>query len=63
LAEAARLAQHSLLAGKSARAFAVLTIVHCERGDLGGAQTWYGQTSGSAKAAAKKACQKAGVSL
>lgn len=63
LAEAARLAQHSLLAGKSPRALAVLTIVHCERGDLGGAQTWYGQISGSAKAAAKKACQKSGVEL
>lgn len=63
LADAARLATHSLLTRKTARAFAVLTIVQCKRGDLGGAKTWFGQVTGSAKTAARKVCLGEGVEL
>ncbi len=62
LAEAEKAATHSLLTAKTARAFAILTLVHCKRGDLGGAQIWFGQMS-AGKGAVKRACAADGVSL
>ena len=63
LAEAERLAVHSLTAQQTNRAFDVLTRVHCKRGDLGGAQTWFGQLKGAARGAVRKACATDGVTL
>lgn len=60
--EAEKAATHSLLTARTSRAFAVLTLVHCKRGDLGGAQTWFGQMS-AGKAAVKRACATDGVVL
>jgi serine/threonine-protein kinase len=62
LSDAARLAEHSLLAQPTTRAFAVLTKVRCRQGDLGGARTWFHQIRGTGtQAAVRKACAKDGV--
>jgi len=62
LGEAEKAATHSLLTARTSRAFAILTLVHCQRGDLGGAQTWFGQMS-AGKGAVKRACAADGVVL
>ena len=63
LAEAERLAVHSLTTQATSRAFEILTRVHCKRGDLGGAKTWFGQIKGAGKGSVKKACAIDGVAL
>ncbi len=63
LPDAERKATHSLLTMRHPRAFALLTKIHCQRGDLGGARTWYGQASGGAKAQAKRYCADQGIAL
>ncbi len=63
LAEAERKATHSLLGSRNPQAFAVLAKIHCARGDLGSAKTWFGQTSGAAKADAKRYCASQGIAL
>ena len=63
-ADAERLASHSLLTGRTARAFAILAKSRCKRGDLGGAKTWFGQIGNAGlKAAVKRACASDSVEL
>ena len=55
--EAERLAVRSLTQTPSADAFGLLAKVHCQRGDISGAKTWYGQLRGGAKSAVRKYCE------
>jgi serine/threonine-protein kinase len=62
-AEAIRLAQHSLYAGKSSRAFAITTRARCRQGDLGGARAALGQVSGAQRGAVLRDCAAHGMDL
>ncbi|MSQ82982.1 MAG: serine/threonine protein kinase [Myxococcales bacterium] len=55
--QAERHAARSLTQSPSADAFGLLAKVHCQRGDLSGAKTWYGQIRGGAKSAVRKYCE------
>jgi eukaryotic-like serine/threonine-protein kinase len=62
-AEAIRLAQHSLYAQKSSRAYAIIVRAHCTQGDLGNAKAALAHVAGRDRAAVLRACGKLGVDL
>jgi hypothetical protein len=62
-ADALRLAQHSLYAQKSSRAYAVITRARCAQGDLGNAKAALAQVSARDRSSVVRACGKLGVEL
>jgi serine/threonine-protein kinase len=62
-AEALRLAQHSLYAQKSSRAYAIIARARCAEGDLGNAKAALAQVAGRDRVAVVRACGKMGVDL
>jgi len=62
-AEALRLAQHSLYAQKSSRAYALITRARCAQGDLGNAKAALAQVSARDRSSVVRACGKLGVEL
>jgi serine/threonine-protein kinase len=61
-AEALRLAQHSLYAGKSSRAFAIMVKARCRQKDLGGARAALAHV-GAQRSAVLKDCAAHGMDL
>jgi outer membrane biosynthesis protein TonB len=61
--EAIRLAQHSLYAGKSSRAYEIMTRARCAQGDLGNAKAALSHVTGRERTAVVRACAKAGVEI
>jgi hypothetical protein len=61
--EALRLAQHSLYAQKSSRAYAIIVRARCAEGDLGNARAALAQVGPHDRAAVVRACSKLGVDL
>ena len=61
--DALRLAQHSLYAQKSSRAYAVIARARCAQGDLGNAKAALAQVSARDRAAVIRACGKLNVEL
>jgi len=61
--DAIRLAQHSLYAQKSSRAYAVIARARCAQGDLGNAKAALAQVGAHDRAAVVRACGKLGVEL
>jgi serine/threonine-protein kinase len=61
--EAVRLAQHSLYAQKSSRAYAVITRAHCAQGDLGNAKANLAHVAPRDRSQVVRACGKLGVEL
>ena len=61
--EAVRLAQHSLYAQKSSRAYAIIARAHCAEGDLGNAKATLAQVGARDRAAVVRACAKLGIDL
>jgi eukaryotic-like serine/threonine-protein kinase len=62
-ADAVRLAQHSLYAQKTSRAYAVITRARCAQGDLGNAKAALAQVSARDRSPVVRACGKLGVEL
>jgi serine/threonine protein kinase len=62
-ADASRLAQHSLYAQKSSRAYAIIARARCAQGDLGNAKAALAQVGPHERAAVVRACGKLGVEL
>jgi eukaryotic-like serine/threonine-protein kinase len=62
-ADALRLAQHSLYAQKSSRAYAVITRARCAQGDLGNAKAALAQVSPRDRSQVVRACGKMGTEL
>jgi serine/threonine-protein kinase len=62
-AEAIRLAQHSLYAERSGRAYAIMARARCAGGDLGNAKAALAQVDASERAAVIRACRGQGVDL
>jgi hypothetical protein len=61
--EAVRLAQHSLYAQKSSRAYAVITRARCAQGDLGNAKANLSHVAPRDRSQVVRACGKLGVEL
>jgi serine/threonine protein kinase len=61
--DAIRLAQHSLYAQKSSRAYAIIARARCAQGDLGNAKAALTQVGPRDRAAVLRACSKLGVEL
>jgi len=61
--EALRLAQHSLYAQKSSRAYALIARARCAEGDLGNAKAALAQVAARDRAAVVRGCGKLGVDL
>jgi serine/threonine-protein kinase len=61
--EAVRLAQHSLYAQKSSRAYAIIARARCAEGDLGNAKAALAQVGVRDRAAVVRACGKLGLEL
>jgi hypothetical protein len=61
--DAIRLAQHSLYAQKSSRAYAIIARARCAQGDLGNARAALAQVAARDRAAVVHACGKLGVEL
>ena len=61
--DAIRLAQHSLYAQKSSRAYAVIARARCAQGDLGNAKAALAQVAARDRSAVVHACGKLGVEL
>ena len=61
--DAIRLAQHSLYAQKSGRAYAVMARARCAEGDLGNAKAALAHVSARDRATVVRACGKLGVEL
>ena len=61
--EAVRLAQHSLYAQKSSRAYAVITRARCAQGDLGNAKANLAHVAPRDRSQVVRACGKLGVEL
>ncbi len=61
--DAIRLAQHSLYAGKSSRAYAIIARARCAEGDLGNARAALAQVGARERPAVVRACDKSGVDL
>ncbi|HLK93344.1 MAG TPA: serine/threonine-protein kinase [Polyangia bacterium] len=61
--DAIRLAQHSLYAGKSSRAYAIIARARCAEGDLGNARAALAQVGARDRPAVVRACDKSGVDL
>ena len=62
-ADAVRLAQHSLYAQKTSRAYAVIVRARCAQGDLGNAKAALAQVSARDRSQVVRACGKLGVEL
>ena len=62
-ADALRLAQHSLYAQKSSRAYAVIVRARCAQGDLGNAKAALTHVSARDRSQVVRACGKLGVEL
>jgi serine/threonine-protein kinase len=62
-ADAVRLAQHSLYAQKSSRAYAVIARARCAQGDLGNAKAALAQVAARDRSAVVRACGKLGIEL
>ena len=62
-ADAVRLAQHSLYAQKSSRAYAVIARARCAQGDLGNAKAALAQVAARDRSPVVRACGKLGVEL
>ena len=62
-ADAVRLAQHSLYAQKTSRAYAVIARARCAQGDLGNAKAALAQVSARDRSQVVRACGKLGVEL
>jgi serine/threonine-protein kinase len=62
-AEAIRLAQHSLYAQKTSRAYGIIARARCAEGDLGNAKAALAQVAARDRAAVVRACGKVGVEL
>jgi serine/threonine protein kinase len=62
-ADAIRLAQHSLYAQKSSRAYAIIVRAHCGQGDLGNARAALAHVAPRDRAAVLRDCGKLGVDL
>jgi serine/threonine protein kinase len=62
-ADAVRLAQHSLYAQKSSRAYAVIARARCAQGDLGNAKAALAQVGARDRAQVVRACGKLGTEL
>ena len=58
-----RLAQHSLYAQKSSRAYAVIARARCAQGDLGNAKAALAQVAARDRSAVVRACGKLGIEL
>jgi len=61
--DAIRLAQHSLYAQKSSRAYAIIARARCAQGDLGNAKAALAQVAARDRSAVVHACGKLGVEL
>ncbi len=61
--EAIRLAQHSLYAQKSSRAYAIIARARCLEGDLGNAKAALAHVAGRDRAAVVRQCGKLGVDV
>ena len=61
--DALRLAQHSLYAQKSSRAYALIARARCAQGDLGNAKAALAQVAARDRAAVIRACGKLNVEL
>jgi serine/threonine protein kinase len=61
--DALRLAQHSLYAQKSSRAYAVIARARCAQGDLGNAKAALAQVAARDRSAVVRACGKLGIEL
>jgi hypothetical protein len=61
--DAIRLAQHSLYAQKSSRAYAIIARARCAQGDLGNAKAALAQVGARDRSAVVRACSKLGVEL
>ena len=61
--EAIRLAQHSLFAQKTSRAYALITRARCAQGDLGNARAALAQVAARDRPSVVRACAKAGIDL
>ena len=62
-AEAIRIAQHSLYAGKSTRAFAIVVKARCRQGDLGGARAALAQVGATQRGPVLRDCAAHGMDL
>jgi hypothetical protein len=62
-ADAVRLAQHSLYAQKSSRAYAVIARARCAQGDLGNAKAALAQVAARDRSSVVRACGKLGTPL
>jgi len=62
-ADALRLAQHSLYAQKSSRAYALIARARCAQGDLGNAKAALAQVAARDRSAVVRACGKLGIEL
>jgi hypothetical protein len=62
-ADAIRLAQHSLYAQKTSRAYVIMVRAHCTQGDLGNAKAALAHVAARDRAAVLRACGKRGVDL
>ena len=62
-ADALRLAQHSLYAQKTSRAYAVIVRARCAQGDLGNAKAALAHVSARDRAPVVRACGKLDVEL
>jgi serine/threonine-protein kinase len=62
-AEAIRLAQHSLYAQRSGRAYAAIARARCAQGDLGNAKAAFAQVEPGDRPAVIRACRKQGIVL
>jgi hypothetical protein len=61
--DALRLAQHSLYAQKSSRAYAIIVRARCAQGDLGNAKAALAHVSARDRSTVVRACGKLGVEL
>jgi serine/threonine-protein kinase len=61
--EAIRLAQHSLYAAKSSRAFAIIAKGRCRQGDLGAARAALGNVAAAQRGATLRDCKAHGMDL
>jgi hypothetical protein len=62
-ADAIRLAQHSLYAQKSSRAYAVMVRARCAQGDLGNAKAAFTHVDHGDRGAVERECHKKGIEL
>ena len=62
-ADAIRLAQHSLYAQKSSRAYALIALARCKEGDLGNANAALAHVTGRERTEVVRGCGKLGLEV